>query len=392
MHHLTVGTYRDFAAEAIGPVAVLPPLDMPITDVLGCLVSDDVITSRPVPGFDLVTTEGVAVRSAETAGATADAPASLALLEDVRAGFAPTQELGPGKAARVGVGAHLPTSSDAVVPLAHCRLVDGRVRIDAPTTAGTGYRAQGSEYAPGEVIVARGHRLGHTAIAALAVCGLPRVSVHPRPRVIIITIGSELARVSDQPTEGLVHDATGVLLSTTARSLGADAFRVGPVPDDARLVRDILEDQLVRADLVVTAGGIAHPADVLRAELEANGTARFDGPPIAPLPSYGLGRIEAEGIPVIALPGDPAAALLGFHALVRPVVAAMLGLPPRQLQVLVDPVQDVQEGSVITPGRYDQGRFEPILGTPRLRDLIGASAMAVRDAGSPHAEVVVWPQ
>jgi molybdopterin molybdotransferase len=400
MHHRTVDSYRDFAASAMGPIAVLPPLEMPITDVLGCLAAADVRAERRVPGFDVATCEGVAVRAVESLTASSDAPVALRLLDPVRPGSAPTEPVAEGTAVPVGPGSPLPVGADAVVPLEECRPHgEDRVELSVPAVPGQGFRAAGSEFAPQEVVVSGGQRLGHAAIAALAVCGLPRVQVHPRPRVVIVTIGSELVRVSDSPAEGLVHDATGVLLSTTARSLGADAFRVGPVPDDARLVRDILEDQLVRADIIVTAGGIAPPQDVLRAELEATGAARFDGPPLWPLASYGLGRIEAEGIPVVALPGEPAAALLGFHALVRPVLAAMFGQPPLGLQVQVEPGsptgegQEGDRGTVLVPGRYADGRFDPVAAdAPRLRDLIGATAMTVHDAGATHAEVVVWPQ
>lgn len=392
MHYRTVSNYRDFLAEVLGPIGLLPALDMPITDVLGSQVASDVVTDRPVPGFRRVTVDGVAVRAADVAAASPSQPVVLPIADTVPAGFTASEPLAPNQAVRVFVGAPMPENADVVLPLAAIELDLAANEVTITSTAVGGFAAEDDIYPAGELVVSRNTPLDHVAIAALAISGKPRVSVHPRPRVVIVTIGSELVPVSQESAAGLMHDATGVLLATSARSLGADAFRVGPILDDDRMVRDAVEDQLVRADLIVTAGGISSPEDVLRKGLEADQVSRFDGPTISPLTNYGVGRIGPDGVPLVSLPGDPALALLGFHALVRPLIADMLGHDRFGTSEASLPAVQPESGSVISVGTIRDGAFEiSSTGGLTLRELVGVNAMAISDAGAEQAQVVMWP-
>ena len=394
MHYQTVRTYRDFRDEVIGEVGLLPALDMPITDVLGCLVERDVTSPGPVPGYRRVTTEGFAVRTPDTAAASPQTPVILALVDTVPAGYSAMEPLMPGQTVRVSAGAPMPENADGVVPLEQGVLEGDKVSVSVPAGTGDGFQGSDGLYREGDVIIPGGTALDHAAIAAMAISGQPRVLVHPRPRVVVITVGSELVPVSDSSTPGLMHDAAGVLLTTSIRSLGADGYRVGPIADEGRAVRDAIEDQLVRADLIVTAGGIAVEGDVVRRELSAEGVARFDGPALEPLQNYGLGRIGSDQVPIVCLPGDPGPAFLGFQALVRPLIGAMLGSrDPAGLLGTVIAEEVVAEGSRLVPGRWRDNRFTPsAIGCPTLRDLVGANAMTVQHAGAASAEVVGWPQ
>ena len=400
MHHQTVRTFRDFRDEVIGEVELLPALDMPITDVLGCLVERDVTSPGPVPGYRRVTVEGFAVRTPDIATASPQAPVVLAVVDTVPAGYSAAEPLMPGQAVRISVGAPMPDNADGVVPLEGAAADGEKVTVSAPARSGDGFQSSDALYREGDVIVPAGTPLDHAGIAAMAISGQPRVLVHPRPRVVVITIGSELVPVSDSSTPGLVHDAVGVLLTTSVRSLGADGYRVGPIADEGRAVRDTIEDQLVRADLIVTAGGIAAEGDVVRRELSGEGVARFDGPPLPPLRAYGLGTLGSDGVPIVCLPGDPGAAFLGFQALVRPLVGAMLGSGNAAGVVgTVLSSGEVSEGSRLVPGHWRDDRFTTAaVDSPTLRDLVGTNAMTVQHAGEASAEVVVvasvalrWP-
>jgi molybdopterin molybdotransferase len=386
-----VQNYRDFTAEVLGPITQLAVLEVPLTSALGCCAAVEVTAGFPVPGFRQASLNGVALACADALEASRTTPVILPIGARVAAGSV-AEPLAAGHCARVAAGAPVPAGADAVVPIGECRVEDDKVILVAPPRPGQGFRGIGSQFDAGDVVVSEGTYLGHVGIAELALAGVPRVTVYPRPRVVVVTIGSELVRVSDPVGDSSVHDAAGVLLTTTAQRLGADCYRVGPVPDDARAVRDAIEDQLVRADIVVTVGGIDDPDDVLRAELGATGQARFDGPPLVPCGAYGLGRVGPDGTPIVMLPSDPATALLAFHALARPIIADMLGRDPYARQAAIAAPGATAEGSILVPGRFEQDRFVPVHGeVTSLRALNTVTAIAICHAESTSAEVVEWP-
>lgn len=387
-------TYRAFAAEVLGPVAQLPVLDVPLTNTLGCVVAQTVRAVRPVPGFRQSASNGFAVLASDVASASEQTPVTLPICGQVAAGD-PASSLEAGHCARIAAGAPVPEGADAVAGMDQARVEQDKVIFSEPVTAGAGVRQIGSEFQAGQEVVVEGEVLGHVAIGQLALAGHPRVPVHPRPRVVVVTIGSELVRVGEAAGESSVNDAAGVLLSTTAQRLGADCYRVGPVPDVEREVRNTLEDQLVRADILVTVGGIDDADDILRASLArdsgAEVVARFDGPALRPCGAYGVGRIGPDRTPMIMLPSDPAKALLAFHALVGPVIAAMLGAVPAPRGTRIPAPIRVELGTELVPGWFSGERFVPVPGVG-LADLARATGMAVCNAGSLSAEVIEWPR
>ncbi len=369
---------------------MLPALEVPITEALGCRAAADVTVGRAVPSFRQAALDGVAVNVSDGRSASLTTPVILPLGPGVRAGTV-AEPIAEGHGARVATGAQVPANADAVVGPDCYEIEVDKITLTRAPVPGEGIREVGSQFSAGETVVQRGQVLGHVGIAELALIGRPRVTVHPKPRVIIVTVGSELVRVSSPPTPVTLHDATGVLLTTTAARLGVNCHRVGPIPDDARAVRDAIEDQLVRADVIVTAGGIDTPDDVLRQELQSAGIARFDGPRLAPCSAYGVGRIGPDRTPVIALPGDPASAALAFHALVRPVIDAMFGRESSTRSDAVVPPRRPAVGSRLVPGWFEGERFVPVATEPlALRDLAPVTGIAIHHAGQGTAEVVEW--
>ncbi len=391
VHYRAMHTFRDFADEVLGPISQLPELEVPVTDALDCCAAYAVLSPQAVPSYPQAQFEGIAVSAEDVRGASASTPVILPLGGDVAAGTVPAA-LATGHCARMATFSQVPATTDAVIALDDVAVEDDKVVVSAAVAPGNGVVQVAGQFDRGDTIIAAGQRLDHIAIAQLALAGHPRIKVHPRPRVVVVTIGSELVRVSGQARPATVFDATGVLLTTTAASLGADCYRVGPLPDDAKTVRDTIEDQLVRADIVITAGGIDTATDVLRRELLDSGLGRFDGPELFPCSAYGIGRIGPEATPIIALPGDPASALLAFHALVRPVITGMLGREGHPRHMVPAPSGGTVAGSRVMAGTLEGGRFAPTAsGHPALRDLAGMNAMAVQHHGERLAEVVAWP-
>lgn len=177
----------------------------------------------------------------------------------------------------------------------------------------------------GDVVLAAGTRLYsiHTGLAAAAGC--ERLLVRPHPRVVVLAVGDELAEPGSSLTEGQIYDANSWFLTAAAREAGAIAFRVTAVGDDAEQLKQVIEDQLVRADLLITSGGVSSN-DVITKVLNELGTMEFTDIAISPGSHQGFGTIGPDSTAVIALPGEPVSAYVSFETLVRPVIRQMLGL------------------------------------------------------------------
>ncbi len=208
----------------------------------------------------------------------------------------------------------------------------GVARVVAHTqpAVGENIRRKAEDAEEGEIILRKGTRVGARQVALLAGVGRLRVLVHPRPRVVVISIGDEIVEPGGEARPGTVFDANGHALSTAIADAGAQTFRVTAVPDERKILRDTIEDQLVRADLILTTGGISYGSgDTVRDVLGGLGTVRFDNVAAWPGRTLGVGKVSAEGgdeeVPIFCLPGDPVAAQVCFEVFVRPALRHMQG-------------------------------------------------------------------
>ncbi|MFC4554003.1 gephyrin-like molybdotransferase Glp [Georgenia faecalis] len=318
----TVQEHLDACLAAVRPQA---PLEVLLADAVGCLLAEDVLAPGDLPVADLAGLDGYAVRSDDVATATHRVPVELRVLDEVRAGMVETSRLVPGAVVRIASGAPLPLGADAVVPLAMTDGGSARVAVRTATAAGENVRRQGEDLRSGDVVLAAGERVGARQVAVLAAVGRGRVRVHPRTRVVIVSVGDELVEPGRRAAPGQVYDANGHALAAAAQDNGAATYRVAAVPDEHEALRETLEDQLVRADLIITTGGLSYGAnDTVKEVLGPLGTVRFDNVALSPGRQLGLGTL-GDGTPIFALPGDPVAAQVAYEVFVRPALRAMAG-------------------------------------------------------------------
>lgn len=316
-------TLDQHRAAVVAALAPIEPLTVLVGDAAGATLVEPLVADHALPSAPRAAWDGYAVRAADLEAA----PVTLPLSHDVAfADRGPRRHL-PGTAARVSSGMLLPTGADAVVPEASTDGGAARVELRARTRPGDGVREVGSDAAAGAVLVPAGRRLGGRELALAASLGLSRLVVRPVPRVVVIPTGSEL--VDPAPGRLGVPEATGHLIAVAARSAGTHAVRIAPVADDRRTLRTAIEDQLVRADLIITTGGLSDGRDdAVVAVLRELGRVQDVSLALAPGPRHALailGEDAGRHVPVIALPGAPSAAALGFEAYVRPALRQMCG-------------------------------------------------------------------
>ncbi|MGW0705970.1 molybdotransferase-like divisome protein Glp [Streptomyces sp. NPDC002643] len=339
--------------DILATVRPLEPIELQLLDAQGCVLVEDVTVPVSLPPFDNSSMDGYAVRVADIAGASEEFPAVLTVVGDVAAGQAEQIQVGPGEAARIMTGAPLPPGAETVVPVewtdgglgegpvsgmrarsASPEDATGQVAVHRAAEARAHVRAKGSDVKAGDRALDAGTVLGPPQIALLAAIGRASVRVRPRPRVVVLSTGSELIPPGETLGTGQIYDSNSFALTAAARDAGAIAYRVGAVADDAETLRSTIEDQLVRADLVVTTGGVSVGAyDVVKEALESVGDEDEEGAGIdfrklamQPGKPQGFGTIGPDHTPLLALPGNPVSSYVSFELFVRPAIRTLMGL------------------------------------------------------------------
>ncbi|BDZ42402.1 molybdopterin molybdenumtransferase MoeA [Paraoerskovia sediminicola] len=399
----SVDEHRASVLAAVGPT---PVVDVPLEDSVGMVLGGPLVARADVPPFDNAAMDGYAVRTADVADATPEDPCVLRLVGDVSAGRTDPSSAAPvvtpGTAVRIMTGAPVPDGADAVVPVErtdtgrfeHGPLdgADTSVTVRSPGRGHVRHRAE--DLTVGDTLAPAGTLVTSRVASVAASVGLASLPVHRRPRVVVISTGSELA-ADGAPGPGRIPDSNSYLLAASARNAGAEVVRRGAVPDTVDALRAVLDAAAgaTPADLIITSGGVSAGAmDVVRHLLTTADEAT--GATVAAVGMQpGKPQVLASWreVPVVAVPGNPVAAFVSFEMFVRPALRRLRGepdvapptvervagsgwsSPPGRLQVV--PVVHEPGGAVRPAGRRD-GRGS---GAHRVSALVTADALALID-------------
>ncbi|MEW9533126.1 gephyrin-like molybdotransferase Glp [Microbispora sp. NPDC049125] len=311
-------------ADILAAVRPLTPFEVELEAALGAVLAEDVASPVPLPPFDNSAMDGYAVR----AGDVAAAPVTLPVIGDVAAGDGRLLAIGPGLVTRIMTGAPLPAGADAVVPV---EWTDGgtvHVRIDRPAALGNAIRRAGEDVNAGDVVLREGTRIGAAQLGILAGVGRRRVRVRPRPRVVVLSTGAELAEPGTPLGPGRIWESNSFMLAAAVREAGGEGFRAGAVTDDPKEFLDMLEAQLLRADAVITSGGVSMGAyEPVKEALGPLGTVAFEKVAMQPGMPQGFGTVGPDSVPIFTLPGNPVSSFVSFVLFVKPALRKMQGLP-----------------------------------------------------------------
>ncbi|MFV2103314.1 gephyrin-like molybdotransferase Glp [Micromonospora sp. LOL_024] len=335
----------DYLGSVLRRLRALPPLDLDLTQAYGNVLAEDVVAPHSFPAFDQAAVDGYAARWEDiSGGGRGYVPAQsggsggrtvrLNVVGDLGAASWRPVRLTPGSCFSAAAGAPLPIGADVVVPVEWTDQGMAAVEIFRVPKRGYGLRRTGEEVTGGAVLARCGTYVSPALVAVLAATGIGHVVVRPSPRVVIVATGDELVDVGRGSQPGQVVDANSHALTAAAAEAGALAYRVGICDDDPEGLRGLLEDQTLNADLIITTGGTGTgPGDMVRRILSRRegsraGPVTFTDVALYPGTALGFGTVGAEEVPVVCLPGDPGAAMIGFEVLARPAINLLAGAEP----------------------------------------------------------------
>jgi molybdopterin molybdotransferase len=358
---------------------------LPIGSVLGRVIDQDIVSQIPLPPFDNSAVDGYGIVASDI-GRTA--PGSLRLVFRIPAGSAATFTVGPGEAVRLLTGALVPDGVCAVVAEEHCHIGPNRVVIDQPVVDGANIRRGGEDVTRGSVVVEGGSVVDARHLAILAAAGCAIVPVRRRIRVALLSTGSELVEVSEELRSGMIHDINRPMLRAMLSKAWIDVKDFGICADEPVQLAQTLASATADSDIVVTSGGASgSDEDHIGAAIAGMGGEvwrhRLAIKPGKPLI---VGRLD--GRILLALPGNPVAAMVNFMLFGRPLLAAMTGTastrPSGEAAVCAGPFAHFAGRTEFVPaaivGRDNAGRSMVTKlgkgGSARLRPLVLADGLA----------------
>jgi putative molybdopterin biosynthesis protein len=286
---------------------------MALADAVGRVTAEPVWATRSSPPFDAAAMDGIAVRAADTVGASETAPV---LLE-------------PTAYAVVDTGDPLPEGYDAVVMREHVHYEGERAELRAAVPPYDHVRSIGEDVSAAELVLPAGHRLRAVDVAAAAAAGAIDVVVRRAPMVAVLPTGDEVRPVGSETGPGEILDTNSLMLAAQVREAGCEAIRLGIERDDPDRIAAAVRTATERADLViVVAGSSAGRDDYTAVVVERLGTLAVHGVAVRPGHPVVLGAVDST--PVLGAPGYPVSAALTFEIFAAPLLAELEGAVPAE--------------------------------------------------------------
>lgn len=309
------GTFRAALDEILGEVPPAKTRRVPLLKSLGTVLAEDLSAPGDVPAAALAATDGYAISAADAPGTE---EASLRLVAFLRSGGAWREmEVRQGEAVKVEEGVVVPRGTAQVVAADRVREEGGFVTIAAGRPRSPNVIVEGADFGSGEVVLPAGTRVGPRQMAILSYFGVDRPAVRRLPNVCLLTVGSELCGLLEEPAPGAVRDVNAFLLAGIVKRLGGRCTLYGPAPDEPAAVAEVLARAVRDAGVVVVTGGLGAYGDVTPKALARLGfRERSRVGRIRPAGALRFGLVGDT--PVFALPGHAFTAHAAFVSMVVP--------------------------------------------------------------------------
>jgi molybdopterin molybdotransferase len=292
---------------------------VPINEALERVAAENILAPNDLPRFDRSAMDGYAIRAKDTVEASEFKPRLLKLTRK--------DSVNKGEATQIWTGGMLPKGADAVVMLEHTRKAEGGMEVLAALTPGENISKRGEDVRKNEVVAKAGIRLLPQHLGLLAGLGITHINVARRPKVALLSTGSELVEFGQKPKLGQVINANQLILSAMCKQIGAEPVNLGLARDHLDEITRRIGEAVKQADVVITTGGtsVGH-ADLVPIAVNKLGKHGVIVHGIAMRPAMPTALAIVQGKPVFILSGYPAAAMVGFEVFARPTLLKLSGI------------------------------------------------------------------
>lgn len=324
-------------------------LTLPLQEILGQVLCEDIISGVDVPAFDNSAMDGYALRYADLKTTN-----KLKQVGKSFAGHAFERVLGQGECVRIMTGAVIPKGADTVVMQENTTAESDCISITGQVRPGEAIRATGSDIAKNSRVLKANKRLSAIDVGLLASLGIEQVEVYRKLRVAVFSSGDELVTAGREVAQGQLFDSNRPMLIAMLSQLGCEVLDLGIVPDDKALLRQAFDYADQHADCVITSGGVSvGEADYTREVLEKAGKVDFWKLAIKPGKPLAFGRLANSLF--FGLPGNPVSTAVTFEHIAAPALRLMAGEIPQAKLSLVATAKRLFRKK---PGRTDYQRAQ----------------------------------
>jgi len=360
MGHLAVSDAQRLVLDSI---TRLETETVGLEQSLGRVLAQEIRANRDLPPFDVSAMDGFALRSADVV----NAPAQLAIIEDIKAGDLPIQTVAAGQCARIMTGAPMPPGADAVIRVEDTQEVSAnRVQINKPVKPKNDVRPQGENMRDGDVVLTVGTEITPGVIGVLATVKAAQFAVFRRPRVAILSTGNELEGMDEPVDPNKIPDSNSHALMAQVQALGIEPVLLGIARDDPAELEQYLMRGLEYDVLLVSGGTSVGVHDYVRPTIEKLGV-QMKFWRVAMKPGHPLAFGMTDKTAVFGLPGNPVSSMVCVEEFVAPALRCMMGNTRLFRRIL--------PARLANPIKHQPGRTE-FVRVQLARDEAGYSASA----------------
>ncbi|MCW4032182.1 MAG: molybdopterin molybdotransferase MoeA [Candidatus Bathyarchaeota archaeon] len=301
---------------------------VPIEEALGRILAENLKSPKEIPQFDKSAVDGYAVVAENTFGASLTNPLIIRKVGQVKTGDIDAPEVKDGEAVLLYTGSRIPKGANAVLMIEYTNIIDNeKIEIHASVAPGQNVSKSGEDVKSGELILKKGTRLKPQDLGMLVALGLTKVDVLKKPKIALLSTGSELIPPGSEDALGRTIDVNRIIISSMARVLGAEVIDLGIAKDDVDEIKSKIKEGMVRGDLIIVTGGTS----VGDTDLTLDAINSIDKPQalihgISVRPGKPTGLAILKNKFIASLSGYPVAAMIGFEALVKPILIKLMGI------------------------------------------------------------------
>ena len=292
-----------------------------LSDAIGYILAEDIIASYNSPQAPTSAMDGYAIRAKD------QQRGKLKIVDQIPAGSEVQRALQEGEAIKTFTGSLMPEGADTLIPIENVEVDGDYIKIKEPVPQGFSVRPVGENFKEGEVLIKKGSKIGFAEIGVMASLNVVMPKVYQRPKVAILSTGSEVLEIGEQQTStAQIRSSNNYTIEAIVRLHGGDPVQLGVVKDDKASITNAMQEALESADIVVTTGGVSvgdydFVKDVVKDELGAK--VAFKGVVIKPGQHVMVAQRDRKFI--IALPGFAYSSTVTALVYLLPILYRMQG-------------------------------------------------------------------